>query len=107
MNVVHMNGVVLLPGIDYKVGGEMISFSSAPPAGAEILVTEVINANTGAVHVTRLTGNGSTYLFRIETQFADRASLLELFDEAMKYKDNPTVRDAINKLQVVLELVKE
>jgi len=31
----------------------------------------------------------------------------EMFQLALKYKDHPTVRDAINKLQTVLELVKE
>lgn len=107
MNVVHMNGLTLLPGIDYTVGKTVITFSVPPPAGADIVFTEVINAETGATHMTRLTGDGSTYLFKIETNFTDRVRLHQLFELAILHKDNPTVRDAINRLQVVLELVKD
>ena len=107
MNVVHMNGLTLLPGIDYTVSKTAISFGVAPPAGAEIVFTEVINAETGATHMTRMTGDGSTYLFRIETNFADRVRLNELFELAIKHKNNPTVCDAIDRLQVVLELVEQ
>ena len=107
MNVVHMNGLTLIPGIDYVVGDTMITFSVPPPAGANIMFTEVIDANKGVTHITQLTGNGSTYLFRLETNFSDRVKLNELFQSALKHKDNPTVRDAIDRLQVVLELVEQ
>lgn len=107
MNVVHMNGLTLIPGIDYVVSNTMINFSVPPPAGTDIMFTEVINANTGATHVTRLTGDGSTYLFRLETNFSDRVRLNELFESALKHKDNLAVRDAIDRLQVVLELVEQ
>ena len=107
MHVVHLNGVALLPGVDYVVGDSVISFMSPPAAGSDIVFTEVINANTGATHMTRLTGNGVNFLFKLETNFAQRVKLSELFDTAIKYKDIPAVTDAINKLRVVLELVKE
>lgn len=107
MNVVHMNGLTLLPGIDYTTGKNLISFSVPPPMGAEIMYTEVVDVNTGATHVTRLQGNGSTYMFKLDTDFAERLAIHELFSEAIKHKDNPAVRDAINKLQVILELVKQ
>ena len=107
MNVVHMNGLTLIPGIDYVVGDTMINFSVPPPAGTDIMFTEVINVNTGATHVTRLTGDGSTYLFRLETNFADRVRLNQLFESALKYRDTPAVRDLLERLQVVLELVEQ
>lgn len=107
MNVVHMNGLSLLPGIDYVVGDTMLSFVQPPPAGADILFTEVIDANTGATHVTKLTGDGSTYLFKIETNFADRVRLSRLFELTLKHKDIPVVRDAIDRLQVAIELVQQ
>ena len=102
-----MNGLTLLPGIDYKVSDSTVSFSSPPPAGADIAFTEVIDANTGVTHITKFTGNGYTYLFKLETNFAERVRLHELFESAIKHKDTPAVRDAINRLQVVLELVKD
>jgi hypothetical protein len=108
LNIVHINGVALIPGIDYSVSENgMLSFSTAPQAGADIVFTEVVNQNTGETMMTRLTGDGHTYLFRLETNFADRVHISEMFQLALKYKDHPTVRDAINKLQTVLELVKE
>ena len=39
MNVVHMNGLTLIPGIDYQVGDTMINFSVPPPAGTDIMFT--------------------------------------------------------------------
>jgi hypothetical protein len=107
MNVVHINGVALIPGIDYTVGDTLINFSVPPPAGADIVFTEVISPTTGATHMTRLYGDGSTFLFRLETNFTDRVQLNQMFELAIKYKDNPTVRDALDKLKVVLELVKD
>ena len=107
MNVVHINGVSLLPGIDYVVGKNTISFSVPPPLGAEIVYTEVVDSKTGATYMTHLEGNGSTYLFHLDTDFIDRMELHELFDQVVKYRGNPAVRDALSKLQIVLELVKE
>ena len=107
MNVVHMNGVALLPGVDYTVGRNTISFSVPPPADADILYTEVINAETGATHVTRLVGNGFTFLFELDTEFVERLELHDLFAQVIKHKDHPAVRDAIEKIQVVMELIKE
>jgi hypothetical protein len=107
MNVVHINGVALLPGIDYSVGKTTLSFSVPPPSGSDIIFTEVINDRTGATHMTRLTGDGFTYLFKLETNFTDRVELQELFSEVMKHKDIPAVRDALDKLKVIVELVKQ
>ena len=107
MNVVHMNGLTLLPGIDYTVGKNIITFSVPPQAGADIVFTEVINARTGATHMTRLTGDGSTYLFKLEINFGDRVRLNELFESALEYRDTPVVRDVLERLQVVLELVEQ
>lgn len=107
MNVVHINGVALLPGIDYSVGKSTLSFSVPPPVGSDIIFTEVINNRTGATHMTRLTGDGSTFLFKLETNFTDRVELQEVFKEAMQYKDIPAVRDVLDNLKVILELVKQ
>lgn len=107
MNVVHMNGLTLLPGIDYTVGKHTISFSVAPPAGADIMFTEVINADSGATHVTRLHGDGTTYLFRLDTDFSTRVMLNEMCVDLLEHIDNPAVKDALDKLRVTLELVKQ
>lgn len=107
MNVIHMNGLSLLPGIDYTVGKNLISFSVPPPPGSEILYTQVINAESGATHMTRLTGDGTTYLFRLDTDFSNRIRLNEIFEDSLKYVDHPSVKDALDQLQVILELVKQ
>jgi len=106
MNVVHMNGIALLPGVDYTVGDALVSFSQAPERGARIMFTEVIDPDTGATHVTQIIGDGHTYLFHLETNFGDRVKLQRLFESALTYKDHPTVRDVLERLQVVVELVK-
>lgn len=107
MNVVHMNGLSLLPGIDYTIGKNTIYFTAPPPAGAEIIYTEVVDVKAGATQMTRLEGNGSKYIFHIDNEFSDRLAIHRMVEDAVRYKDNPTVRDAINQLQVVLELVKQ
>ena len=106
MSVVHLNGVALIPGIDYTLGQTYISFLRAPAAGDDIMFTEVVSLKTGATHITRLTGDGSTFMFTIDTGFNERLKISNLLEDAYKHYDVPAVVDALDKLRVVLELVK-
>ena len=105
MITVHMNGLTLIPGIDYTVGDGTLTFSSPPPSGYNIMFSEAFE--TGTTHVTHLTGDGYTYLFKLDTNINDRARLYKMFDDAMAYKDIPAVHDALNQLRVIVELVKD
>ena len=75
MHLVHINGITQAPGINYVLSNTTISFSSPPPAGADIIITEVIDARTGTTHITRLNGNGSTFLWKLDTGFSERVRL--------------------------------
>lgn len=104
---VHLNGVALLPGVDYSQGRSTITFSMPPHPGDDIMITQVLCADTGATQVTSLVGDGKTYLFRFDPSVAARFKLQDMIESAWRHQDNPAVQDALEKLRVVLELVKE
>lgn len=107
MNAVHIDGVAVLPGIDYSIGTNKISFSVPPDNRSEIIVTEVIDAKRGATHMTRLIGDGKTYVFALDRSFVKNLELQTLLDQVWIYKDVPAVADALEKLQVIVNLITE
>lgn len=106
MNAVHLNGVSLLEGIDYFMGDATISFATPPVSKSEILVTEVVGSK-GATHVTRLIGNGNKFVFTLDRSFEQNLLVQEMLDQAYKYRHVPAVEDILEKLKVVIELVKQ
>ena len=98
---VYVNGIVQVPGIDYVAGTNVVSFTRPPARGSDILVKGQFG------DVTHITADGSTYLYRI-SDFADNYNYaMNLLNDALKYYDNPAVADVLERLRVVVELVKQ
>lgn len=98
----YINGVRQVPGIEYSTSGNTISFSTPPSNGASIQLVH------NGYSLCNLTGNGSTFLFT--GSFADaeaQDTLIDTLRTAFDYRDNPAIADAIERLQVVVELVKQ
>ena len=99
MLLVSINGLMQVPGIDYTSCNNAVSFSTPPPMGSSIDIRNHFGT------LARIHGDGSTYLFQF-SDYLDRDTLT-VFDDAIKLKDNPAVADALERLRVVVELVKE
>ena len=98
----YINGIRLVPGIDYSVKGNSVSFSQAPAAGAKIQMVHNLHS------VANLCGDGSTFLFTGPFDNADREdAIYDTMNTALRYKDNPAVAEVLERLQVVVALVKE
>jgi hypothetical protein len=98
---VHINGVMQLPGIDYVTGESTISFSSPPDVGSAIHVGSL----TGTV--ASIMGDGSTFVFPIMTDLESYNKIMNVLNDASKYYKNPAVADVLDRLKVVVELVKQ
>ena len=98
---VYINGIKQLEGIDFRLGENTISFSRAPSFGSDI---EISN---GFTRVANIIGDGSTYLFQILLDMAKHNALINMLHDSLKYSENPAVADALERLRVVVELVKE
>ena len=94
-----INGVLLIPGIDYVVDREYMSFTQAPRYGDRI---HVMTPNANADFY----GNDVTFRFPMPTVIQKSEVLEGLMHDLDEYMDHPTVKDQLERLQVVLELVK-
>jgi hypothetical protein len=98
----YINGIRQVPGIDFVARGNSVSFMSPPATGAGIQI--VYNGYS----ICNLIGNGTTFLFTGPFADADQQDkLIDLLRQAFDYRDNPAVADALERLQVVMELVKQ
>ena len=98
----YINGIRQVPGIDFHARGNSISFCSPPQAGASIQFVH------NGYSIANLSGNGSTFLFTGPFDNADREdAIYDTMNTALRYKDNPAVAEALERLQVVVALVKQ
>jgi len=104
---VNLNGLRLIPGIDYTATPTQISFSEAPCVGDHIVVTSAIPGAPGGAFVQTITGNGHTFLYKLDSSFNSRVELQRLLADAWEYHRVPAVEDILNQLKIVIELVKE
>ena len=99
MVLVSINGIVQIPGVDYHLGNDSISFSQPPHTGASITIT------TEAGVLLNIRADGSTYLFRYIDE--ESSKITEMLEQAFKHRDVPAVADMLERLQVVVELAKQ
>lgn len=102
---IHLNGLKMLPGIDYTATKNTIGFSTPPNAGDDILVTSAIPG--GGAHLQRLKGDGFTFLYQLDSSFKERVQIQSVLADAWVYHNVPAVKDLLDRLQVVIELVKQ
>jgi hypothetical protein len=103
---VHLNGLRLIPGIDYTATHGEIKFTEAPCLGDNITISSTIPGSVG-VQMQALMGNGHTFAYKIDRSFSDRVVIQNLLDDAWTYQNVPAVLDVLDQLKVVLALVKQ
>ena len=101
MITVHVDGVLQLPGVDYTSGLKTISFSSPPRMGSAIHVGSMQGT------VASIMGDGATFLFPLIADLEGYNAVMNLLNDASKYYTNPAVADVLERLKVVVELVKQ
>jgi hypothetical protein len=102
---IHLNGLKLVPGVDYTSTNHIISFLSPPAPGDQLLITSGLPG--GGAHMQRFVGDGFTFLFKLDSSFEHRIKLQAMLDDVWTYHNVPAVHDVLEQLQVVLELVKQ
>ena len=101
MIAVHINGVRQIPGIDYTACKNAVAFTGPPRVG------DVIHVNNSRGTVGQFYADGSTYLYQMEVDVDGHESIMDLLNDVGKYYQNPAVADVLERLRVVIELVKE
>lgn len=94
--MVAVNGIIQSTHQYMKVSDRII-FHQAPPPGSTIyLMTEEQRFD--------YEGDGFTYAFPLPP--SDRRIYKEFMEEVYQKRDNPTVKDQLEKLKIVMELVR-
>lgn len=95
-----INGVVLMPRHDYIVEKDYVEFKEVPRMGDRI---QIISKD----HRFELYGNEFTYKYPIPQEMIKAHQLESLITDLVEYMDHPTVKDQLERLQVVIELVRK
>lgn len=100
MILVYVNGVLQIPGIDYAASPTQLNFSSPPEVGAIVHVSGIHGS------MAQFYGDGRSNIFHMQVDL-DVNKLTNLFHDAARYYDNPAVADVLERLSIVVALVKE
>lgn len=95
---VSVNGV-RIHWTDYTFVNNSIVFTQAPPASSLI---EIQIHNSVMAHM----GDGTTVMFDT-TRLTKAQEFREMFEKIWKHRNNPTIKDQLEKLQVLVELVDD
>lgn len=99
MTLVSIDGILQIPGVDYHLGKDSISFSQPPHTGASITLMN----DTGVF--LNLRADGYTYLFKYIDE--ESSKITEMLEQAFKHRNVPAVADMLERLKVVVELAKQ
>lgn len=97
---VGINGVILMPGHDYHIEKDQIVFSQAPRMGDNIQI--VSKAYRHSLH-----GNDVSYKYDIPNEMKKAHKIEQLIEDLVEYMDHPSVQDQLDRLQVIIELVRK
>lgn len=100
MIFVSINGLRQIPGIDYVSGADYVTFSAPPALG------DLVSIDSPYGKSCDFRGNGTTYKFQLD-DLSKKKEIMNLLVEAHDYYDHPAVADAMEKLAVVVSLVKQ
>jgi hypothetical protein len=97
-----MSELVVINGIiqhkhAYMVSGDSIVFHTAPPNRSDV---SILMDDTRYEYI----GDGTTFVFQGTP--SGRMKFRKFMEEVYEKKDDPTVKDALEKLKIVMELVK-
>jgi hypothetical protein len=104
---IYLNGLRLIQNHDYIVEPAGVCFTEAPCIGDRISVSRPIFGSTGGRLLEMHIGNGTTCLYPLNNQFNDRVEIQNLLDDVYTYQHVPAVAEALEKLKVVIGLIKE
>jgi hypothetical protein len=99
-HLVSINGIIQADAA-YKEAETYIMFRNAPPAGSDVYIV----ASDGGSYSKSVyhEGDGTRCFFTLPEKHHFRVFLEDL----ETYKDHPAVKDQIERLQVILALVKD
>lgn len=96
MELVVVNGI-LQASYAYMMSGDSVVFHQAPPSGSDI---SILMDDTRYEY----TGDGVTLVFPgLPTS---RMNFRKFMEEVYEKRDDPTVKDQLEKLKMVMELVR-
>lgn len=95
---VSVDGIMQSP-YEYEQTNSSIIFKNAPDVGSNI------NVNVDGNVMTYI-GNGINCMFTIPYAIREELQFKIFTNEVWKHRDNPTVKDQLEKLKIVMELVK-
>ena len=100
---VFVNGIMQAPGIDYMASANAVAFTTPPSAGS------IIQVQQDRVDVAILSADGSTYLYQMARAFNTSRTerLYDLMKDALEYSEKPAVAELLERLQVVVALIKQ
>ncbi len=81
----------------YMRSGDSVVFHTAPGAGSEV---SIIMDDARFEYV----GDGSTFVFHGTP--SPRMQFRKFMEEVYEHQDNPTVKDQLEKLKIIMELVR-
>jgi hypothetical protein len=94
--LVAINGIVQARS-QYMVSGDNIVFHIAPPCGSRICILSEDGRSD-------YEGTGDTYVYPGASN--ERTKYKQFMEDVYDKRYNPTVKDALEKLKVVMELVR-
>lgn len=94
--LVAVNGIIQGVGA-YMIQGDVLIFHQAPDMGDRISITI---GKTRTEHE----GNGSRTVFEMPNSEAFQFE--QFMERVWNYRDNPTVKDQLEKLKIVMELIR-
>jgi hypothetical protein len=101
---VFVDGVRQIEGIQFTTSVKQLAFHQPPPIGTTISI------KAWGREFARFIGDGCTYLYNfdpVDPVNPKSRDLMNLVNDLVKYHKNPTVSDVLDRLQVVINLVKE
>jgi hypothetical protein len=98
---IYVDGVRQIPGINYTLSKDSVAFSMPPNMGSHV---EIVSAGR---RLARILGDGSTFLFQFMAEFQDHGNIVDMMNDALKLRTNPAVAEALERLQVIVELAKQ
>ena len=95
--LVSVNGIIQSVGAYTIISSDILRFHQAPEIGDRISIS-VGNAQLNHV------GNGSRTVFEMPSNEAVKFE--QFMTKVWENRDNPTVRDQLEKLKIVMELIR-
>ena len=97
-----MSELVVINGIiqahhAYMMSGNTVVFHSAPERGSEVSI--IMDE-----HTYNYVGDGNTFVFPGAP--SGRMQFKRFMEEVYEKRDDPTVKDALEKLKIVMELLR-